>query len=403
MFKIFFFFIGGCIIVALLGVLISLFVAGVAVMPFKDYLLDGQWQSLLAWCVLILFIGVPIVAVIVWIIRRIVGAKSRNHFIGYAFGMLWVIGLFCLIALTVAVKRNFDYKARVQQDFNVTQPLTSKLTVKVANSAVQYYGAWWGGDWSGPFNFTDDSLVVKNVRVKIEKSNDSVYHVFAIKSSNGSSGSQAEGFARTLGFQINQQDSTLYLDNGFSLPAGQKFRNQQVLVTVQVPIGKRILVDRSVSRRYHWFIIDRGRNDDWDWNYDSESSYYYNDGVEYIMTTGGLERTDGKDKKHVSNRSNNDEDNNDNNFNNNRNNNNNSKAERYRYQQIEDSIRIKAKEKFREEMRIKDSLNREKKLKEVIKTGSVQARKKSAGTNDDGGDMPGNHLIFSPVLIFAIR
>ncbi len=426
LFKIFFFFIGGCIVVSLLAVLVSLFGAGVAIMPFKDYILDGPWQSLLAWCILILFVGVPIVAIIVWIIRRIIGVKSRNHYIGYTFAMLWIIGLFCFIALAVSVKRNFDYWVPVQQDYSITQPVNGKLTVRVANSTVRYYGAWWGGNWNGPFNLTDDSLVVKNVRVKIEKSRDSVYHVFAIKASNGSSVKQAEEFARTLGFQVNQQDSTLYLDNGFSLPSGQKFRNQQVLVTVQVPLGKRVLVDRSVSRRYHWFIIDRGRNDNWNWDWedDSEKSYYYSDGVEYIMTTGGLERTDGKDKKNTGRRYNNNEDDNDDNSNTRFKDNATTyrykqiedsltrrskdklrsieQDNKYRYQEITDSIKLKAKEKLREEMRIKDSLNRERKLKEVMKTGSVNTKMTSAHTKGKEEDMPGNHLTFSPVLIFSV-
>ncbi|HSC37987.1 MAG TPA: hypothetical protein VLD19_08960, partial [Chitinophagaceae bacterium] len=356
---------------------------------------------------LILFIGVPIVAVIVWLIRRIAGAKSRNHYIGYTFGALWIVGLFCFIALGIAIKRNFDYRRWVRNDFNITQPATGKIVVRVANSTVRYYGGWWGGNWNnGPFNFADDSLVVKSVQVKIERSKDSTYHVFSTKFSNGSSSSQAETFARQLGFQVNQQDSILYLDNGFSLPAGQKFRNQQVLVTIQVPVGKRVLVDRSVNHRYHWFRIDNG---DWDWDDDNEPSYSYDNGVEYIMTAGGLERTDGKDKhrtrrvfRHGRWQNVDDyDDNNDNDNNGNNDNNSNKRTYQYRYKELKDSLGEKAKDRLREEMRVKDSLEREKKLKEVIKTSSVSTRKTSARTNADDDDLPGNHLILSPVLIFA--
>jgi hypothetical protein len=408
LFKIFFLFVGGCIMVGLLGVLVFIFGAAMTAMPFKDYLLDGPWQSFLAWATLILFIGVPIVAVIVWLIRRIAGAKSRNHYIGYTFGALWIVGLFCFIALGIAIKRNFDYRRWVRNDFNITQPATGKIVVRVANSTVRYYGGWWGGNWNnGPFNFADDSLVVKSVQVKIERSKDSSYHVFSTKFSNGSSSNQAETFARQLGFQVNQQDSTLFLDNGFSLPTGQKFRNQQVLVTVQVPVGKRILVDRSVNHRYHWFRINNG---DWDWDSDDEyeRSYSYDNGVEYTMTAGGLERTDGTNKKHRiwrhgrwENVYDNDDDNDNDNNGNNGNNRNKSNTYQYRYKELKDSLGEKAKDRLREEMRVKDSLEREKKLKEVIKTSSVSTKKTSARTNADDDDLPGNHLILSPVLIFA--
>jgi len=401
LFKIFFFFIAGCFIVGLLGGLVTLFAGAFAVMPFKDYLLEGPWQSLLAWSSLILFLGVPIVAIIVWIIRRIAGAKSRNHYIGYTFGALWIIGLFCFIALGIAIKRNFDYPGRIHQDFSLSQPATGKLIVRVANSTTHYYGAWWGGKW-GPFGFNEDSLLVKNVRVKVEKSEDSNYHVSSIRASNGSSIRQAEELARALSFQINQQDSTLYLSNGFSLPSGQKFRNQGVLVTIQVPIGKRFLVDRSVNRRYYWFMMNGISRDNWDWDWDNNDneSYRYETGVEYTMTAGGLERVDGKDKRHR-NRYNGDDYNDDDNDDRSRNKSNN---DHYRYKELKDSMgekdKEKIKERLREEMKIKDSINREKRLKEVIKTSSVSTNSKQTLTNNDD-DMPNNHLIISPVLIFA--
>lgn len=411
LFKIFFFFIAGCFLVGLLGVLVGLFAAAFAVMPFKDYLLDGTWQSLLAWCTLILFLGVPIVAIIVWLIRRIVGAKSRNHYIGYTFGALWIVGLFCFIALGIAIKRNFDYPGRIREDFSLRQPPTGKLTIRVANSSTRYYGAWWGGKW-GPFGFNEDSLLVKNVQVKIEKSNDSNYHALTTRFSNGNSMRQAEDFARVLNFQVNQQDSTLYLSNGFTLPAGQKFRNQGVMVTIQVPVGKRILIDRSVSRRYHWFMMHGvGRNDwDWDWDNDDVESYYYNDNVEYIMTVGGLEKADGTDRKNRDRRNNdyNDEKNHDRRNNDDYNDENNrgkNNSYKYRYKELTDSMgakdKEKIKEKLREEMRVKDSIEREKKLKEVIKTSSATTNSGPARTNDYHGDIPTNHLILSPVLMFA--
>lgn len=395
LFKIFFFFIAGCIVIALLAALVSLFGVGVALMPFKDYLLDGNWQSMLAWSTLILFLGVPIVAFIVWIIRRIVGAKSRSHYLGYTFGVLWLVGLFCFINLGIAVKRNFDYRERVPQDFSLAQPSGKKIIVKVASSTTRYYGSWWGPNWGDAFNFTDDSLLVKNVGVKIEKSKDSSYHIFATKASRGSSRSQAESFAKSISFHLEMEDSTLILDNGFSIPRGQKFRNQQVVVTIQVPVNRRILVDHSVSRRLNRFNINFGQNDNWDYD-DDWDHYNWEDDVEYIMTRTGLERADGgKKSSSYDDDENNDDQNNDGNIDN---------KYHYRYKQIEDSLKVKdslpekAKSKLREELKIKDSLDREKKLKEVIKSKAAN----TPGKEDNDSEEPlyeSNSL--SPLMIFS--
>jgi hypothetical protein len=95
---------------------------------------------------------------------------------------------------------------------------------------------------------------------------------------------------------VNQVDSVLYLPKGFAISKESKFRNQQVLVVLEVPVGKAIRIDRSIDW-YQWFNIDvnrRGLNinvDD-----DFYNDYSWRNNVWYVMTENGLERIDGRDK-----------------------------------------------------------------------------------------------------------
>jgi hypothetical protein len=92
----------------------------------------------------------------------------------------------------------------------------------------------------------------------------------------------------------------LQLPKGFVITADDKFRNQQVLVVVEVPIGKKIEIDRSVED-FDWFNVNvnrrRGFNVSWDNNWDD--SYSWDDNVEYIMTRDGLKRTSEKTEKEI--------------------------------------------------------------------------------------------------------
>jgi hypothetical protein len=99
-----------------------------------------------------------------------------------------------------------------------------------------------------------------------------------------------------MNYGINQQDSTVWLDRGFSLQRGTKFRNQGVVVTIHIPVGKRILIDRTVQRRLNHFDVNNGRND-WDSDEDWNDNYGWDSDVEYKMTAGGLERSDKKVKQ----------------------------------------------------------------------------------------------------------
>jgi phage shock protein PspC (stress-responsive transcriptional regulator) len=286
LFKAFFLFLAGILAFALLVALLAFMVAGVGVFPLKNFFLEGFTQNFLAWATLLLFLGIPVVAFIVWVIRRIMGVKSGNRYLGFTFGGLWFIGLICGGLLAVSIARNFDARARDKQDFTIMQPTTGKLIINVPDAKVKMIGRWLRMD--GVMSITDDSLFLNNVRLRIVKSIDSVYHITATKYSNGSDESSALHNVKEISYGINQADSTIWLDRGFSLQRGTKFRNQGVVVTIQVPVGKRIEIDKGVSRRLNWFHMGGGNNFDWDdeWNdYENWSS-----NVEYIMTPGGLER-----------------------------------------------------------------------------------------------------------------
>ncbi len=288
MFKAFFLFIAGIVAFALLVALLAFMVAGIGVFPLKNFFLEGFWQNFLAWSTLLLFLGVPVIAFITWVIRRIMGVKSGNKYIGFTFAGLWVIGLVCAGILAASIARNFDARARDKQDYTIKQPANGKLIVKVPESTVKVYGRWFKMD--GILSMTDDSLFLNNVRLHLVKSADSFFHVTAYKYSHGPNESTAIRNVQEIHYGINQDDSVLAMDRGFSLQRGTRFRNQSVTVTIQVPVGKRIVITGSVNRRLNYFHINSNNNDwefedDWNNNWENWSS-----DVEYIMTNSGLER-----------------------------------------------------------------------------------------------------------------
>lgn len=296
LFKAFFLFIAGVMAFALIMVLIGLLFSGVGVFPFKNYLLTGFWQNFFAWSSLFLFLGIPILALLTWLIRRIMGARSRNHYLGYVFGSLWVIGLISFIILVASIGNNFRSKATVKEDIPLVQPVHGKIIVKVEEEKVKYYGSDWLGfsdDWDWPFfSLNEDSLMLNTVRVELVKSPDSVFHTYSVKIGRGNNPATAEAIAAKINFIAAQHDSVLLLPKGFAITQQEKFRNQQVLVIIEIPVGKKIEVDKSVDF-YRWFNINMNHRRGWniDWNDNWDDSYSWDDNVEYIMTNDGLQRT----------------------------------------------------------------------------------------------------------------
>jgi hypothetical protein len=116
-----------------------------------------------------------------------------------------------------------------------------------------------------------------------------------------------------------QQDSTLFLDRGIAITNKDKFRNQHVIMTIAVPVGKRFKITNkgwsqtTINMNHRGIrtetINDFGDDtwvDEWNENWDNES-FSYDRGVEYRMTVDGLEKIKSDfDKSNYDNDDNND-------------------------------------------------------------------------------------------------
>lgn len=297
--KAFIIFIGACIGLALFATLIALLGAGVGVMPLKDFLLDGIWQNVFAWGALLFFIGVPIIGFIVWLIRRLMRVRTRNRYISYVLSILWVIGLVSFIFLIAGISKSFRSFASKREDVTIVQPSTGKLYITVANNnRADMYDDWFGVDFGGAVNIDKDSLYLNTVRLNVVRSEDSLYHIHLIKMSRGRTKEQASELMEKINFPIVQQDSIIRLPEDFIVIAKDKWRNQRVLVVVEVPVGKKIKVDDRVND-YNYFSIQMGRNHGWnrDWERNWDNGMYWEDNEDMIMTPDNLAPADKKIKK----------------------------------------------------------------------------------------------------------
>lgn len=254
-----------------------------------------------------LFFGIPIVGLITWLIRRIMGVRSKHHYLGFVFGSLWVIGLVSAIILGGLFARNFKTKSGIEEQVSsLIQPAQGKLFLDVASSPIRYYGGdWFGfegnGDWP-VYGINQDTLMLNTVRINVTKSKDSSFHIYKVRFSRGNNPAVARRLAEKIQFDITQEDSALILPKGFAISRNDKFRNQQVLVVVEVPVGKRIQIDRSINN-FEWFNVEFNRRGGWNSNWDDEwdHTYHWESNKEYIMTPNGLERVDRLDEKELKN------------------------------------------------------------------------------------------------------
>jgi hypothetical protein len=303
LFKAFFLFIVGMVALALFGVLVGLLFGSVPVMSFKEFLLEGFWQNSLAWLTVCLFLGVPIIAMITWLIRRIMGVRSKNHYLGYVFGSLWFVGIISAALLVGSIFRNFRSEGSAENNFSIVQPSSGKLFLDVTtkNMNYRYYSNdWfdWGNDWP-LFGANLDSFLLNTVRVEVTKSNDSDFHLRKRMLSRGSNPVIANNIAEKINFPVSQSDSVLYLPAGFTISKNERWRNQRVLLTLKVPVGKRFILDKRASE-YDYFNVHYNRRRGIRVDDDYDESYGVEPGKEYIMTPDGPKKVSQLDAEALS-------------------------------------------------------------------------------------------------------
>lgn len=293
LFKIFAYFVIGSVLLAIIITLFSIGIVFTGMLPLKGYLLTDGWQNIFAWGTLLLFIWVPVIGIIVWIVRRIAKIRSNSTMIRTTFIALWLLGVFSLIGLISSVRNDFQYhNSPVENNIALQDPSVNKLYVS-ALPDVRYYS---NNSWLRiePFVHVDqDSVTVKNINLRIFKSEDSLFHLSIMKTANGGTKQQAELRAERISYPVVQEDTLLEMPKGFAITRGDKFRNQTVYLTLYVPVGKKI----EISDDLDWgndFHFEFGWDmDTWRWRSGQGrfEGYDWNSDVEYVMTANGLKRT----------------------------------------------------------------------------------------------------------------
>ncbi len=299
--KGFVYFILAIVGISLLAALFGIGVAATALLPLKNFILDDGAQTWSVIGAILLFVWVPIIGIVTAVIRKFAGLKKANVWVRSSFIALWIVGWVVLFYFGSSLGNSFSrHNLPAEQSIALTNPKIDYVEITAAPKMKYYENNWFQFE---PFQgFADeDTVYVRNLRIRIVQSLNDSFQVKIVKLSNGKTVQNANELANKINFELTQQDSLLYLDRGIGINKIDKFRNQHIIMTIAVPIGKRIKITNKGWSQTNVNINGRGMrtgtidrissDDDWydEWNepWDNES-YQYERGVEYKMTKDGL-------------------------------------------------------------------------------------------------------------------
>ena len=277
--------IGLALVIFLLAITFASFVA----IPFKDFILTGFWQNSFALGTLLFFVILATVGIIVALIKKIAGIKTKNKWVTTTFIALWVLGWISLFGLASTLGNDFSkmsHRDINEKEVAITQPMNGKLIVKLNKNPYFYDEKDNDINFFEALDLFEDSIFIDNVDIKVLRSLDDSFHIRIVNSAHGSTRFTADTTAAAIRINMAQTDSVFTIDQGIFITKKQKFRNQQVAVLISVPVGKRISLPKSNS-------VSNYDDNEWEFqNWQNGSKL----NQEFQMTDEGLRKIDKLDK-----------------------------------------------------------------------------------------------------------
>ena len=242
--------IGSALVISLLALTFASFVA----IPFKDFILNGFWQNSFALGILLFFEILATVAVIVWLIKKIAGIRTKNKWVNTTFIALWLLGWISLFGLASTLGSDFSkvsHRENNEREISIIQPINGKMIVKMNKHPYLKDDKEININFFEALDLYKDSIFIDNVDIKVLRSLDDSFHIRMVNSAHGRTRFAADTSAAAIRMAITQTDSIFTIDQGIFITKKQKFRNQQVAVLISVPVGKRIsLPSRNTILNY---------------------------------------------------------------------------------------------------------------------------------------------------------
>jgi hypothetical protein len=191
---------------------------------------------------LTLFISIPIISVILFGFRLVYNTKIHMN---YKIGMfvLWIISWFLVVISLKDISKEFQEEGKNTIIENIisesdTLYLSMNDVDRVFDKAFDAKG----------FKVTpfEDNLIGIGMRLDVVKSKNDNFNLIKEATAKGKDKHLAKEMTEGIGFEFTLEDDNLIFDDFFTIST-QKWRMQELDLTLELPIGMIVFLDPSLE------------------------------------------------------------------------------------------------------------------------------------------------------------
>jgi phage shock protein PspC (stress-responsive transcriptional regulator) len=279
-FKVFAKFLGVILIMiglsTLVLLLIGVFTLGSSTfidLPWQGFIEAGNFTDYPIWTFgLLMFfaVGIPFLFLTILGFKLLSpNMKSIGNIAKYTLLALWIIAVALAISVGVKQASAFAIDGRVMHKENIALLPSDTLLIKFVHN--DYYAK--NLDDRNNFRITQDSantdvIYSNEVRFQIKKTDEKLPYLKIEKEAKGKSLSEAKQRAEQIKYNYHIIGNQIILDNYLLSELKNKFRDQEIEITLYLPEGTLFKADSSVQN------YDRSNNDFFNLHYSSDKYLY---------------------------------------------------------------------------------------------------------------------------------
>lgn len=207
------------------------------------------------WLLALLFlfaIGIPFFALFVLGLKLLISnLKPMSSTLKIMLIVVWALSIICLSILGIkqATEQAYDGNHIEEQELSITSGDTLQISMRADKQFS--YRVNRDNSLQLKYDASEKKVIYSNdIIVSVKPSKDSIGKIVIEKSAEGNDQLEAKKRAEAITYNYAVENNRLVLDGFFVTDTKNKYRDQQIAITVYVPQGTVIYSDESVSSFY---------------------------------------------------------------------------------------------------------------------------------------------------------
>lgn len=211
----------------------------------------------------ILLVLIPVLAIIYGLFKALFRFKAKDRGLGMSAFALWILALITVITLGIIEGKEYleDEEVTSSFEFKDLGSDTLYLALNTTQENLIEDREEFGFDDRWYFMGTDKEVYGK-VEIDIRSTEDDYFSLNIDKSSFGSNLNDALRYAENISYSFTRSDSLVVFDPYFRSEYEEKWRAQNVELTIYIPEGKALRFEKDLAD-YIDYVRNKNRYSPW--------------------------------------------------------------------------------------------------------------------------------------------